>query len=467
MKPFPDDNFLLKNETAVNLYHTIAKDLPIVDYHNHLNPQQLAINKKFDDLAALWITEDPYKHRAMRINGIPEAGITGNATGKEKYLNWVKTFPKTMGNPLYHWTSLELKRVFDIDEPLSEKNAERIWSTCNSLLAGNSFGAMDILLKFKTETVCTSDDLLDNLEAHQQATKKNIGITVLPTLRADSIIAFNNPSYAAWLNKLEAEVAFPITSLEDYQNAIIQKLDTFNNAGCRLADVSLDAGFSFIPTAKANASVIFDEFLRSGSVSDHELVSLKSYLLFFLGAEYQLRNWVMQLHIGAQRFTSSRLRMLAGPAGGYATIGKACDINSLCLLLDTLEKEDCLPKTILFTLNPADNAAFATLTGSFSADGVPGKIQFGPAWWYNDQYEGIRQHLLSLSSYGLLSRFVGMTTDSRSILSFSRHEYFRRILCNMVGTWVTEGELPNDEELIGQLIKDISYNNSLHFIFNK
>ncbi len=463
MKQFLDDNFLLTNKTAQNLFHAVAKDLPIVDFHNHLNPVHLATNKRFDNLAQLWVNEDPYKHRAMRINGIAEAGITGGVSDKEKFDNWVKTISKTIGNPLFHWSCLELKRIFGIDEILTEKNADDIWNRCNEQLQNEGFGALDILQKWKAEIVCTSDDLTDDLAPHKMATQ-NGPIKALPSLRGDSIVAFDSHS-RGWMEKLSGQVG-AIKNLEDYKQALLQKLNDFQEAGCKLADHSLDAGFAFSIRSESRAARLFDNFLNGIALTRVDIVLLKSHLLVFLGTEYCRRGWVLQLHIGAQRFTSSRLRQLAGAAGGYAGIGKTCDIESLCSFLDAMEQQEHLPRTILYTLNPADNAAFATLTGSYAEDGVAGKIQFGPAWWYNDHYEGIKQHLITLSSYGLLSHFVGMTTDSRSLLSFSRHEYFRRILCNLIGKWVEEGELPDDQNLISQLIKDISYNNSLKFIFN-
>lgn len=465
MKKFLDDHFLLTNKPAGTLFHSVAKDLPVVDFHNHLNPLHLATNKHFDNLAQLWVNEDPYKHRAMRINGIAEAGITGGASDKEKFLNWVRTIPQTIGNPLFHWSCLELKRIFGIDEILAEKNAEEIWDTCNSQLKKNDFGALDILQKWKTEIVCTSDDLMDSLEPHKTATTKSAGVKVLPSLRGDSIVAFEDVS-SAWMEKFPGQFDV-IETLEDYKEAIIQRLDYFAASGCRLADHSLDAGFAFSLPSEEVAARLYTKYQSGAILTNEELILLKSHLLVFLGTEYFKRDWIMQLHIGAQRYTSSRLRKLGGSAGGYAGIGKSCDIEALCNLLDAMEQREQLPRTILYTLNPSDNAAFATLTGSFAEDGVAGKIQFGPAWWYNDHYEGIRQQLVTLSSYGLLSRFIGMTTDSRSLLSFSRHEYFRRVLCNLLGTWIEDGELPNDGDLMSQLIKDICYNNSLKFIFNK
>ncbi len=464
MKTFLDENFLLQNKVAERLYHAIARDLPVIDYHNHINPHHLAVNKRFHNVAELWITEDPYKHRAMRINGIAEEGITGTASDREKYNNWVKTFGQTIGNPLFHWSCLELQRIFGIDVLLTERNADEIWDACNASLQSEGFGALDILHKWKAEVVCTSDDLTDDLQPHKSATGKGIGLKVLPSLRGDSIIAFDSAFGSGWMEKLSLQFR-TIRSLDDYKEAIMIRLDHFAASGCKLADHSLDAGFSFRLPAESIAAGLFTDCKNGGILTREDAVLLKSHMLVFLGQEYCKRGWVLQLHIGAQRYTSSRLRRMAGPAGGYACIGNACDIGALCYFLDALESTGHLPRTILYTLNPADNEAFATLTGSFAEDGKAGKIQFGPSWWYNDHYEGIRQHLVTLSAYGLLSHFVGMTTDSRSLLSFSRHEYFRRILCNVVGTWISNGELPDDIPLINELIRNVCYHNSLNFIF--
>jgi len=464
---FIQPDFLLQGKTAVRLYHDVAADLPVIDYHNHLNPVHLANNKRFENIAQLWVTEDPYKHRAMRINGIAESGVSGKAAEKDKYLNWVNTFPKTIGNPLFHWTCMELKHIFGIDALLSEKNAEEVWDHCNTLLQKDDFRAIGLLKKWNTEIVCTSDDLLDDLAPHLQATAGKEGLAVLPSLRGDSLIAFEAPGFGDWLQKLSLNAGSSIQTLDQYKAAILQQIEKFVSAGCRLSDHSLDGGFLFDFSEGMNPGNLFSNLLTGKPVLPKELAVLKTHLLVFLGKEYGRLGWVMQLHIGAQRYTSSRLRKLAGAAGGYATIGNSCNIDGLCAFLDVLEQDGFLPKTILYTLNPADNAAFATLTGSYAQDGVPGKIQFGPAWWYNDHYEGMHQQLLTLSAHGLLSHFIGMTTDSRSILSFSRHQYFRRLLCNLVGNWVEEGHWPDDPVLLNQLVQDICYNNALKFIVNK
>ncbi|WP_194975881.1 glucuronate isomerase [Aquiflexum lacus] len=459
MDSFTNKNWLIKNKTGERLYHEVAAQLPIIDYHNHLNPQHIAEDKKFSNLTELWIAHDPYKHRAMRINGIPENGITGSVSAFEKYQNWVNTISKTLGNPLFHWSFLELKRIFDIDEMLNQDNAKAIWETCNHKLQQEEFKTCSLIQKWKAEILITSDDLLDNLDSHKKIAFSQNSVKVLPSLRADSILDFGNPKYLDWIQKLELEINGIISNLSDFKEAIKKRLDFFAENGCLFADHALDSGFSFKPIDEQEATAIFKKVIQNQPLEPRAFVRLYSFMLNYLGDEYGRRGWIMQLHIGAQRNTSSRLRKLVGPAGGFASIGKACEINSLTLFLDSLDKAGVLPETILYTLNPADNAALASLTGSFTEDGLVGKIQFGPAWWYNDHYAGIRKHLNDISSYGLLSTFIGMTTDSRSILSLSRHEYFRRILCDQIGGWTEEGKLPKDMALLEQLIKDISYFN--------
>jgi len=451
------DNFLLENDLAIALFET-AKTLPLVDYHNHVNPAHAASDRKFTNISELWINEDPYKHRAMRINGIAEQGITGAASDRQKFLNWAKTVPKTLGNPLFHWTALELMRVFEIEEMLTAESAERIWKKCKEKLDTGEFSEIKILQRWNIEILCTSDDWLDDLEIHRKAMAVS-GIRFFPSLRADKIMTFSE-GFLSYSKKLAELTRQPISNLNDLKTALTDRLAYFQEQSCKISDHALDGGFIFDLPSEEKAQSIFNDVLQGKTINRQETVQLQSYLLTFLGNEYGKLGWTMQLHIGAQRYTSSRLRRLAGGAGGYACIGQATDISSLCRFLDTLEQGDNLPGVILYTLNPADNAAFASLTGSFAEDGKPGKIQFGPAWWYNDHITGIIEQLTAISNYGLLSRFIGMTTDSRSILSFSRHEFFRRILCNLLAEWVAKGWLPYDEILLKQLVKDISYNNS-------
>jgi glucuronate isomerase len=456
MKKFLNDDFLLDGGVAEELYRNAAAEAPVVDYHNHLNPAWLAEDKSFDTITGFWIAGDQYKHRAMRINGIPERYITGDASPEEKFVQWAKTLPKTIGNPLFHWSCVELKHIFGIGEVLCESNAEKIWEQCNSQIADRKLSVRKILRAWNARTLCTSDDLLDDLSHHVKASRHDDGMTVLPTLRGDSIIAFDGE----WMKRFAEVSTNGIDDLAGYLAAVSERLDRFDEAGCRLSDHSLDAGFKFAPTTDEKAGSIYKKIAEGHSLTPDELPGLQSFVLVRLGVEYSRRGWTLQLHIGAQRSTSSRLRTFAGAAGGYACIGSGCDVDGLCRLLDAMEREGHLPRVILYTLNPADNAVMATLTGSFAEDGVPGKIQFGPAWWYNDFPDAIREQLTALAGYGMLSRFVGMTTDARSVLSFSRHDYFRRILCDMIGEWVEKGLVPHDKQLLEQMVKDISYGNA-------
>ena len=465
MKQFLDDNFLLETSTAEQLYHEIAKDLPVVDFHNHLNPDQLARDIKFENIGQLWVNADPYKHRAMRINGVPEYEITGDAPDKTKFFNWAKTLPHTVGNPLFHWSCLELKRVFGVDQVLSEDNAEEVWDFCNSKLQDKEFSIIGIAKRFNPELLCTSDTIIDDLQSHKLASEKIQGLKVLPSLRGDSILAVEKPVFLQWLNRFSGNS--PVENLNDYQELIKNRLDEFVKAGCVLADHALDSGFTFKLPSESYANNLFNKILKEQQLDQKELIVLKSWLLSYLGKEYGKRNWILQLHIGAQRSTSYRLKKLAGTKGGYACIGNSTDIKSLIHFLDSLEQNDQLPRTILYNLNPNDNEMFGSLTGSFSEDGVAGKIQLGPAWWYNDHIDGIEKQLKAVANHTLLSRFIGMTTDSRSILSLSRHEYFRRILCNLLGKWVSMGVLPNDIDLLGMIVRNVSYENSKNWLVSK
>ncbi len=464
MRPFIHKDFLLQNDISLQLYHQVAENLPVIDYHNHLKPCNLSINKVHDNIAKLWVSNDQYKHRAMRINGIPEQYITGNASDKEKFLKWAETFPNTIGNPLYHWSMMEMSKFFGIQEPLTPKNAANIWEECNKIMQDEQLGEMDILSRWKVKVLCTSDDLLEDIEYHAKASQNDFEISVKPSLRGDSILNLGNDNFMDWVNNLSASSNMSVKNLDGYLLAIKTRLDDFDQKGCKVSDHAIDAGFEFIDPRDVNAEQIFAKRISGQPVSKIELTQVQSWLLRYLSGEYARRGWVMQLHVGAQRLTSSRLRKLAGSAGGYACIGKSIDMDNLCYMLDTFEKNNGLPKTILFNLNPSDNQMFASVTGSFAQDNVPGKIQFGPAWWYNDHYTGIENQLRAVADYSLLNRFIGMTTDSRSVLSFSRHEYFRRTLCNWLGKQVENGHLPNDFELLKELVTNISYKNSKDYL---
>lgn len=459
-----EPDFLLYSKTAQRLYHEVAKSLPVIDPHNHVDAADLAHNRKFENLYQLWLKPDQYKSRIMRNMGVPERLITGDATDYDKFLAFAECFQHTVGNPMFHWSCVELKELFGIEDVLTPGNAEQIWNKANERLQQDGFGALDMIKRLRVELLCTSDDLLDSLEHHLAVNKARQEVQVLPSLRGDTVITFAQPQFGAWLNKLQALTKVAVTNLASYKQAVVQRIDFFDNVGCLLSDHSFDGGFRYLSTTEEVATALFQKVLNGEGLATEEAVRLQSHVINFLGQEYKRREWKMQLHIGAQRYTSSRIRQAAGPAGGYACIGNAVDVPSLCALLDDLDKVEALPKTILYTLNPADNAVFATLTGSFAEDGVKGKVQFGPAWWFNDHYEGITQQLITLSNYGLLSASIGMTTDSRSVLSMLRHDYYRRILCNLVGTWAEEGKAPSDWNFLSTLVANISYFNCKNWI---
>ncbi|MEM9830360.1 MAG: glucuronate isomerase [Bacteroidota bacterium] len=460
---FIDNNFLLPNRLAQELFHEVAASLPIIDYHNHIDPASLAENRQYENITQLWLSLDPYKHRLMRINGVAEEKITGTASDYDKFMAWACTLPQTLGNPLYHWSTLELQRAFGIEELLNEKNAPDIWHYANQQLQQEQYRTVDLIQGWGVQVLSTSDDLLDDLYPHQQATLAH-SLSVYPSLRGDSVVAFANPQYHSWLGKLGEQTHSIISSLQEYQAAIEQKLAYFDEAGCRLADHALDANFTFDLPSETQATEYFSQLINGKTLDKQEAQQLTSYLLTFLGKCYAQRGWILQLHIGAQRKTSTRLQNITGGAGGFACIGNSANIDSLTRMLDALEQDNSLPKVILYPLNPADYAAMASLTGSFSEDGVSGKIQLGPAWWYNDHFEGIQYHLKVLANHSMLSQFVGMTTDSRSPLSFCRHEYFRRVLCNTLGTWVEEGHLPKDMTMLSELVQNLCYGNAQRYM---
>jgi glucuronate isomerase len=459
MTAFIHDNFLLQSKTARRLYHEFAAAAPIIDYHCHLDPRDLATDRRFENLAQLWVTGDPYKHRAMRMAGVPEHLITGAATERGKFDAWAATVPQTLGNPLHHWTALELKGYFNIDEALTAASAPRIWNACNARLAEPGFTARGLLAQRKVACVCTSDRLLDDLSAHVAVARAGGALRVWPSLRADDIVAVELPEFPAWVRQLGAATGSVIESYDGFQAAVTQRLDVFAAAGCRLTDHGLE-DFSYVSVAEADTAALFARRIGGGALTATDAMRLRAGILRFLGVEYARRGWIMQLHLGAQRRTSSRLRCLAGPAGGYAGIGRASDVPSLVAWLDDLESAGALPRTILYPLNPSDFAPLAVLAGSFVEDGVSGKVQLGPAWWFNDHAAGMRAQFEAISNYGLLSVFIGMTTDSRSLLSMVRHEYFRRVFCDWLGAQVEAGEMSSEPGELGALVRAVCHDNA-------
>lgn len=460
MKKFMDDNFLLTNETAAHLYNTYAKDMPIIDYHCHLNPQEVYENKQFKTLTNVWLDGDHYKWRLMRANGIEEEKITGSASDYEKFLAWAKTVPMTIGNPLYHWTHLELKRFFNIDEILNEQTAPFIWEKANEKLRSGKFGARDLITRSNVKVICTTDDPTDSLEYHMKLRDvQGFETQVLPSFRPDKGLEINQEGFKSWIAKLQNCSNRSIHTYDDLLKALESRARFFHSMGGRLSDHALNK-MVYTKTSKEEVSEIFLKALKGEGVSTEEESKYKSYTLIFLGKLYNELGWAMQFHLHALRNNNTKMFHQLGPDTGYDSMYDGQVAEPLVQLLDQMDVQNSLPKTILYSLNPKDNYVLASIIGSFQGDGIPGKLQLGTAWWFNDQREGMLEQMKALSNVGLFSRFIGMLTDSRSFLSYTRHEYFRRLVCSLIGAWVEEGEVPNDQQLLEQIVKGICYENA-------
>ncbi|MDW5299355.1 MAG: glucuronate isomerase [Sedimentibacter sp.] len=460
MKKFMDENFLLDNGTAIKLYHDFAKEMPIIDYHCHISPKEIAENKRYRNITEIWLCGDHYKWKAMRSNGIDEEYITGGAEDKDKFLKWAETVPYTIGNPLYHWSHLELQRFFGIDTLLNKESAEGIWEKCNELLQKEEFTARELIKRSNVKVICTTDDPTDTLEYHKVIAKDNtFDVKVLPAFRPDKAINIEKDGFTAWINNLGVIVGRKIETLDTLLEALKERVLYFNSLGCRASDHALDP-IAFEKSNYEEVNNIFIKVLNQDELTISDIQKYKTHVLLFLGREYAKLGWAMQLHIGVIRNVNSRMMRNLGPDTGFDTIGDYVFSEALAKFLDALDTTNELPKTILYCVNPRDNEVLATMIGSFQGGGIPGKIQFGSGWWFNDQKDGMIRQITALSNMGLLSRFVGMLTDSRSFLSYTRHEYFRRILCNLLGEWVEKGELPNDMDLLGEIARDICYNNA-------
>ena len=464
MKNFMDENFLLNNETAINLYHSYAKHMPIIDYHCHIDPKEIYENKKFNNITEAWLYGDHYKWRGMRSNGIEEKFITGDASDYEKFMAWSKTIPMAIGNPLYHWTHLELQRFFGIYEPLDEDTAPSIWDKANKLLNGEGFKVRDLITKSNVDFLCTTDDPIDTLEYHIKLKEDDsFNVKVLPTFRPDKGIEINADGFVSWVKSLEQISQINITDYDEFLQALESRVRFFHSVGCRISDHGLDGTVVYAETSKEEATVIFTKALQGKSVSIEEEKKYKTYTIRFVAKLYHELGWTMQLHIAALRSNNTRMLEKIGPNTGFDSINDESMAYPLSRLLDLLEKENSLPKTILYTLNPKDNYVLGSMLGNFQGDGIPGKIQFGSAWWFNDNKDGMIEQMKALSNLGLISRFVGMLTDSRSFLSYTRHEYFRRIVCNLIGEWVENGEVPGNMKLLKKIVEGICYNNAKEY----
>ena len=463
MKNFLDENFLLKTKTAQRLYHEYASSMPIIDYHCHLPQQHIAEDKQYKNLTEIWLNGDHYKWRALRTNGINEAYITGNKNDYEKFEKWAETVPYTLRNPLYHWTHLELQRYFNISEILSPSTAKPIYDTCTEQLQSPEFSVRSLLRKMNVEQICTTDDPLDSLVFHQSLKKEGFDIGVLPAFRPDKAMNTDDlPSLNAYINQLEEISNISISDYDSYLKALKSRHDYFAENGCTLSDHGLEQIYAE-DYSEAEIRSIFS-IIRSGqTLLPIQSLKIKSALLFQFALWDHEKGWVQQYHLGALRNNNIRALRQLGPDTGWDSIGDFSQAMQLSKFLDKLDADNRLAKTIIYNLNPVNNALIATMAGNFNDGSVAGKVQFGSAWWFNDQKDGMTEQMNVLSNMGLLSKMVGMLTDSRSFLSFPRHEYFRRILCNLLGDDVENGELPNDVEWIGKIVQDISYYNAKEY----
>ncbi len=461
---FIHEDFLLTTEHAKRLYHTYAEGRPIIDYHCHLPPADVASNRRFRNLFEIWLEGDHYKWRAMRANGVGEAFCTGDADPYEKFLAWARTVPETLRNPLYHWTHLELKRYFGFDELLDGSNAKRVWDLANEGLATSDFRVFGILRRFDVRAVCTTDDPTDDLVHHRQLAESGLATKVYPAFRPDKALAVDRPEqFNAWIAALAAAADREVRSLRDFLDALTQRHDFFHSMGCRLSDHGLDHAYGDFP-AESSAAAVFDAARAGKAVSGTERTQFAAFMMLHFGRLDAARGWTKQLHLGARRNNRTRGFRAAGPDTGFDSIGDWPQVDSLGRYLDRLDRENALPRMILYNNNPNDNYTFASMLGNFQDGVIAGKMQFGSGWWYLDQKEAMEWQLNCLSNVGLLSKFVGMLTDSRSFMSYPRHEYFRRVLCNLLGRDMANGEIPDDEGLVGGLVERLCFGNAREFL---
>ncbi len=463
MKKFMDKNFLLETKTAQKLYHDFAKNKMIYDYHCHLSPKEIYEDKQYSNIAEIWLAGDHYKWRFMRSMGAEEKYCTGDATDYEKFKAYAKAVQYAIGNPLYHWTHLELQRYFGINEYLTEKNVDKIWEKANAKIKAGGFSARELIKKSNVALIATTDDPTDTLEYHQKlAEDKNFTTRVVPTYRPDNVLGIEKDTFAQYIVKLEDSTGVAVKNIESLKKALVITLDKFESVGCKISDHSASA-IPFIMADENEVEKIYEKALKSEEITPLEVEQYKTAIMLFLGKEYAKRGWAMQLHLSPLRNNNTRMFEKLGADVGFDSIDDPIQAKTLSAFLNELDKEDLLPKTILYTLNPKDNFVLGTMLGNFQTGGVKGKIQFGSAWWFNDHRDGMEEQMKALANLGALSAFVGMLTDSRSFTSYPRHEYFRRILCNILGTWVENGEFPEDYDLLGKIVEGISYDNAASY----
>lgn len=463
MTPFMGNDFLLSNDTAKTLYHDYAAKMPVIDYHCHINPQEIAEDRRFENITQVWLGGDHYKWRQMRSNGVEEKYITGDASDYEKFLAWAGTLQKAIGNPLYHWSHLELQRYFGYEGTLSTETAEEVWNLCNQKLAKADFSVRNLIKRSNVTIICTTDDPIDSLAWHKMiAEDASFDVQVLPAWRPDKAMNLEKPDYLDYLNKLAAVSGIKIDSFADLKEALRSRLAYFASMGCKVSDHGLEY-VMYAPAPEEKIAEIFEKRLSGEMPSLAEQTAFKYAFLLFMGKEYHRLGWAMQLHYGTRRDNNTKQFLTLGPDTGFDCINSINCSAELAAFLDALNSEDALPRTILYSLNPVDNAAIGTILGCFQDSSAIGKLQQGSAWWFNDNKTGMVEQMTSLANLGLLANFIGMLTDSRSFLSYTRHEYFRRILCNLIGTWVENGEYPADMEFLGKMVQDISYNNCIRY----
>lgn len=460
---FIEEHFLLKTKTARRLYHEFAETLPIVDYHNHLPPNEIADDKLFENITQAWLYGDHYKWRAMRTSGVDESFITGNKSDKEKFTKWAETVPATLRNPLYHWTHLELRRYFNVSDLLNTNTADSIYEGCSEKLQSEQYSVKNLLRKMNVKLLCTTDDPTDSLEHHKRLQESNFEIKVLPAFRPDAAMNISDINkWKAYLQKLESVSDISINSFDSFLTALKRRHNYFASMGCTVSDHGLEEMYTDDFDDKI-ITLIFNKLLSGGAIEPHEERKFKSAMLYYFAVWDHEKGWVQQYHLGALRNNNTRRLKDLGADTGWDSIGDFPQGRTLSRFFDRLDKENNLAKTVIYNLNPSDNHLFASMTGNFNDGSFPGKIQWGSAWWFLDQKDGMTEQINTLSNIGLISKFIGMLTDSRSFLSFPRHEYFRRILCNLFGDDIENGELPDDIELSGKVISDICYNNAVSY----
>lgn len=463
MKKFMDEDFLLSTETAQALFHEYAEKMPILDYHCHIDPEEIAKDRKFENITQVWLGGDHYKWRQMRSNGIEEKYITGNASDREKFQKWAETLEKAIGNPLYHWSHLELKRYFGYSGVLNGETAEEVWNLCNAKLQQDDMSVRNLIRKSGVTLLCTTDDPADSLKWHQMIREdQEFDVQVLPAWRPDKAMNLEKSGYAEYLDRLGESAQVNIQCFSDLKTALIKRMKFFDEMGCKVSDHGLEY-VMYLPTTEEEVEAVFRKRLTGESITREEEIKFKTAFMIFAGREYHRLGWVMQLHYGCKRDNNKLRYRQLGPDTGYDCINNYTPSSQMVDFLNALEETDELPKTILYSLNPNDNAAIGTAIGCFQDSGAIGKIQQGAAWWFNDHKVGMTEQMTTLANLGLLGNFIGMLTDSRSFLSYTRHEYFRRILCELIGGWVENGEYPDDRKRLGKMVKDISYRNAVRY----